>query len=729
MSRTVLVRLAEHELRRPSALRAFLSDSTPAELEWLRKFGAGNGVLSEGELHTDIGGDSAVALRRLAARGLVVPGPFNADPPVNSYDVNSPQAPLWCPYWVIAAIRGDKIAHEYIAYKGEVAIEKTGDFRTFEQDLMTLADHLSRGTVRRRKSGFPGKRFLAHIAKAIGLSGEQFDAERFETNTRLLFLYDLLDDLGGLAVRHERVSTSHMVDAFFAKPAAERIDAYLESWQQITRYNEMYRIPELSYARQSPEYDAGDGRTDDMPTAERLLAAREFLLGLASRFPAGCWLRLSDVIEAAYEADDAFLIGSPKGYTYAHAPLYRGINSVDGDKDAAIWWTGIERAGNWNQVEGRFIRELFAGSLADIGLFDVGSASDGTQLIRMNRLGAWLLANDECPDLSVPKNSALIVQPDFEIIVFPEGRDVSIVWPLIQATETVSSDRALTLKLTADGMRHAAQRGMNGATFVQFLETYSRAQLPPNVRQAISDWNRRNLQVTITKYVDLVEGDTPDEFARFIQSVNSDKIAVRQLSDTIGVVSIRLAKAGPMSAFDYQGKLPPTLIVDDNLGITVQTARENWGTRTSLGGIAEQVGTNTFEITRRSAFAALDFGITHEHAHAFLQSVATTPLSARALFKLRSLFASVAPVALADALLLQFANETDLTAAMAVEDFRACLLQRVGPTTAVVNSEKAADLRALLHDFGIATNAPYIREAKLPSKPLGEVRKPPGDER
>ena len=718
MTKFMLGHLIASELFRPSVLRSLLADLSPEEREWLDLFRRNRGVLRAADLARNRSDMPEAGLRRLAVRGLIVPGPFDGRVPQGTFDVTAPRAPLWCPETVTLLAADERPEPELPPYTGAVVKERPGDFRALEHDLMVLADQLQQAPVRRLKSGFPGKRFLTRVAGRLRVPVDAAALNRMETSGRILLLYDLLEELGLLRSRHDRITTSPAIEEFFREPPHERVAEVLEGWQQLTRYNEMYHIKELAFGREFPDYEGGEGKADDLPTPERLVGAREFLLALAGRMPPGAWVALDEVINAAYLLDDGFLIRPPQSYFYAHAPLYLGIWLADDSQVVGMWSWGIERAGNWRLVEGRFIREVLAGSLHAVGMIDVAETPDGRTLLRLNDLGAWLIAGGPKPELSLPPGRALVVQPNFDIIVFPEGQDVSLLWPLLQATEVISRDVTLTLRLTADSIYRASQRGISAASVLSLLQAHARSPIPENVRQAMEDWDHRNQQVAITTYVDLIEAESAERFAELLAEVNGKQTIIRPLSETVGVVVGPVSKLPPMTTLDYQAPLPPAVTISPDLDITIEPAKENWRVRLRLAAIAEKTGPNTFRITRKSVARGVANGYYYDEALELLRLSAKDGLPTRAAFKLQGLFGHHGPASVGEVRILQVTRETVLTTMLEIEDFRELLLQRLGPTTALVRTERMETLLAVLEEFGIPNDAASLREVRLP-----EVRK------
>lgn len=721
ISKKALIRLLAAELFRSTLIRNHLAALNEPERVWITRFQQHGGALSAdqvAELQADE--QSAISLRKLTTRGLVLPGPFDGSIPQGRFDVTDPHGPLWCPEPVRLLAIERSPTSLIRPFRGSAYNVKIGDRRHLEHDLMAMADQLGQAPVRRLKSGFPGKRFLARVAERLSEPIDTSRIDRMETAGYLLFVYEIMSQLGMLRTRNDRISTSQQVEAFFRNTPVVRVHALLDAWRDATWYNELYQIPELVLEHDSPDYEHSDGKTNDLPTPDGLISAREYLLDLAASMPVDTWVSLQSVMYAVYVHEDCFLIKPPRNHFYAHAPLYHGIWVTNENDVRGVWSNGLERAGNWSIVECGFIRTVFTESLHLLGLIDVAESDDGETLVRLNAVGAWLLAGAEEPELALPRGKALVVQPNFDIIVFPEGRDVSLLWPLMQSAEVISRDVALTLRITADSIFRAAQRGITAASILELLQTHARAPVPDNVAQAMSDWDQRYQQATISVSVDLVEASSAEEFDRFIEEANAEQTLVRRLSDTIGIVTGPYAKLPPMTVLNYHKTLPPSIHVDDDLEVNIEPARENWLLRPRLTTIAERTGSNRYRITRESVDRAGASNDLHREILELLHTSALEEIPARAVFKLQCLFDTVGPASLGDVTVMQVAQEHVLTRMLEIDDFRELFLQRLGPTTVIVRTDRVDELNDLLDDFGIPeSDAAFTKEALPPRRERG----------
>jgi hypothetical protein len=708
VSKGAIVQLLAAEFLRGSALRKLIDDLPDEDRQLLISLAA-NG---DGPALTQ---STMPGVARLAQVGLVVPD-SRVDGTPSGFDPAQPSETLRVPDPILFLAHGDDARWLHTPWVGNVAEERIADVRLIEHDLMVMANEIHHSPVRRLKSGYPGKRFLTRVATRLRRECDLSGVKRIEVSGWVMLLYMLLETVGLLRTRHERITTAETVADHFQSDPRARAQTMLSAWLRQCNYNEFYVIPDLVLQREFADYDHGDGKVDDLPGIDKLREAREFVLSLVKDLPPGEWVLIDDIIGLAFLRDDQFLMEPPQSHFYAHAPLYQGVWS-SGDPDAGgVWSGGMERAGNWRHVEGRFISEVLTGSLHALGVLDHAETPDGRTLVRLNQLGASLLCDEPDHGMELSKGQSLVVQPNFDIIVFPEGQDVSILWPLLQATEVIARDVTLTLRLTSETMYRASQRGGSADEILDLLELHARTPVPENVVQAIGDWGSRHQRVTVTTRVDLVEAPSDQAFDEFLEEVNDERTLVRRISDTVGVVVGPITRLPAMTELDYIGDLPPCVHLSDDLEVTIVPEREHWSLRAKLEIIAEQTGPETFRITRKSVGRGIASGCLCDELLALLRQASLDELPSRAVFKLQGLFGHLGPAGLGEGVFLQVSRETVLTSMLEISDFRKVILQRLGPTTALIDPDCLMKAHELLESFGIRPDLSFLHEKSLPGK-------------
>jgi hypothetical protein len=128
--------------------------------------------------------------------------------------------------------------------------------------------------------------------------------------------------------------------------------------------------------------------------------------------------------------------------------------------------------------------------LFPLGLVDVGMHQGRVTALRLSRLGAELLETEPAARVGGTRSS-VIVQPDFEVLVFP-GDDVHDVVHLFDrfACRT-KSDHVHQFRIDEASVRTGIGDGLTGAQIVQELTDRARVPIPQNVLYSLEEWSQK----------------------------------------------------------------------------------------------------------------------------------------------------------------------------------------------------------------------------------------------
>jgi len=152
-------------------------------------------------------------------------------------------------------------------------------------------------------------------------------------------------------------------------------------------------------------------------------------------------------------------------------------------------------------------RELAPRALAElhaIGVWDVALRKHLPVAFRLGRLAAQ--AFGRCP-AAHPSGKALIVNPDFEVIVLPEGDVGELLYQLDCFCERGKQDQTHHLKITKGAVQRAAAGGVDCEHMTTLLQTHSRVEVPQNVVYSIENWCRGVRVVRVAERCILETGD------------------------------------------------------------------------------------------------------------------------------------------------------------------------------------------------------------------------------
>jgi hypothetical protein len=127
--------------------------------------------------------------------------------------------------------------------------------------------------------------------------------------------------------------------------------------------------------------------------------------------------------------------------------------------------------------------------LFPLGLVDIGMHQGRVSALRLSRLGAELLDAEPAGKVGGTR-CAVIVQPDFEILVFP-GDDVHDVVHLFDRfAQRTKSDHVHQFKIDQKSVRAGLADGLSGHQIVQELTDRARVPIPQNVLYSLEEWTR-----------------------------------------------------------------------------------------------------------------------------------------------------------------------------------------------------------------------------------------------
>jgi hypothetical protein len=130
--------------------------------------------------------------------------------------------------------------------------------------------------------------------------------------------------------------------------------------------------------------------------------------------------------------------------------------------------------------------------LFPLGLVDIGMHQGRVTALRLSRLGAELLDAEPAGKVGGTRSS-IIVQPDFELLVFP-GDDVhEVVHLLDRFARRLKSDHVHQFKLDAASVQAGVADGLSGSQMLQELTDRARVPIPQNVLYSLEEWAQRPL--------------------------------------------------------------------------------------------------------------------------------------------------------------------------------------------------------------------------------------------
>ncbi len=131
-----------------------------------------------------------------------------------------------------------------------------------------------------------------------------------------------------------------------------------------------------------------------------------------------------------------------------------------------------------------------------LGVVEMGyDAAGHACALRLTPLGAELLGM--IPSRELEGAGHLVVNPDFEVVLFPEERSHELIFQLDRFCDREFSDSLIHYRITPGSLHRALQQGFDLDEILELLRSRSRTPLPQNVLYSLESWARRDGMVTL----------------------------------------------------------------------------------------------------------------------------------------------------------------------------------------------------------------------------------------
>jgi hypothetical protein len=135
---------------------------------------------------------------------------------------------------------------------------------------------------------------------------------------------------------------------------------------------------------------------------------------------------------------------------------------------------------------GRAVEDLLLKDLFSLGLVDVALRGGDVAGVRISRLGRRLILGE--PEVPASRTKPLIVNPDFEMLVLPEGDIADLLLDLDRIAVREGTGEVVHCRLDRGRIERAAVDGRKPEEIVALLKKHARAELPQNVAYTIRSW-------------------------------------------------------------------------------------------------------------------------------------------------------------------------------------------------------------------------------------------------
>lgn len=183
--------------------------------------------------------------------------------------------------------------------------------------------------------------------------------------------------------------------------------------------------------------------------------------------------------------------------------------------------------------------------LYPLGVVDVALSGDEPAGVRLTDLGRRLLSGERLTQPSAPQGPSrdvakpLVVNPDFEVLLYPEGDVNEIAHRLSRFASRTKSEEVAHYRIARDDIERAVVKGMTAPEILDFLEKHARAPVPQNVAYSIGEWARRVAFATQRDVV-LLTTDDASALERVLATPDVARLVIERLSPTAAALRARV---------------------------------------------------------------------------------------------------------------------------------------------------------------------------------------------
>lgn len=576
------------------------------------------------------------------------------------------------------------------------------------------------------QSGQLGVRDREAIGAALGMGRGPEDVRigeglsfRFQP---VAFLRSVLGAAGLLEVSGDRVlRTTPEALQFISQPPSRQAETLLDAWLRGGE-SELFWLAHLKCDRRASS-------PTSIPDDERVGRARKFLLDLIREAVVpGYRYDLAEFVRLARWRDVEFLVSwrdpAPyrwSSYYYDRDPLIQPVYAGITLEDARGRSRSLTMGQDWDLVEGAYIRAVFEGPLTWLGIVEAESYGAGDLSFALTSLGARTLRIEGGPrpeaESAVPAaTDALIVQPNFEILIYDPDDRLDLLFQIDRFAERVSVDRVALYRLTRDSLCSGLQLGLRVEDVVAVLEGAARAPLPQNVEVSLRDWARQFEEVRWLRNAWLLEVSDPVDLDRWLALPELASALDQRVSPTVALLTgerppdlpgLLRGRGAEVSVVDASEPLTPSVYISNEGVVQVPEIDGHMYLRHALSRVADRQPDQdqlvTFRVTPSSVARAREGGLTTADVLSTFEKASRWSLPPGFLVRVKGWSGAYASVALGPVGYFVAPDAESFRELRVDPDLADLFLADVSPASAIVRLEALETLNLALADRGIAT--------------------------
>jgi Helicase conserved C-terminal domain len=247
----------------------------------------------------------------------------------------------------------------------------------------------------------------------------------------------------------------------------------------------------------------------DMPgDVVHQLPMRRLLLGVLRHFEPGVWL---DAMSLPFLARHHYLSELP------------GEDAMASDNGSFPLRASSDLNGlAWNLFT--WVRK----HLYLLGFIDMGyDVSGRASCIRLTDMGAEFLGMIPATELTAAGH--VVVNPDFEVVLFPGERSHELVYRLDRFADREKSDNLVHYRMTPSSLHRALSEGVSLDEVLGLLRQLSRTPLPQNVEYSLESWARSDGMVTYRESESMLTCESAEILDRIARHPELGRIGLDRL--------------------------------------------------------------------------------------------------------------------------------------------------------------------------------------------------------
>lgn len=476
-------------------------------------------------------------------------------------------------------------------------------------------------------------------------------------------------ELGCVARKQSRLTTTARGGEWASQPYADRMRDLLHAYLSAQELSDAKLFfPQILNALD-----------EHLPRGSlRRTYHRRMLVQVLREQPEGVWHSVDALTTALYNLDRNVLCLEER---------WRGI--VANVREVTAAWKDRQ----WRMREQRFFAWMIRNLFRDLGLVEL--AEEG-RLFRVTPTGRYALDLGPAPaDQAGAAADALVVQPDFEVVVYADRCPPSLRRKLDTFCERVQRGMVSTYRLTQSSVYRGVRNGMPLSTFLGLIETHSKRPIPANVRHQLSSWERKLEAVRVYSSSELLECASDKEATSLLHDCNGAR--------RIGERFILLAGYCPPTdaIVDYRESRRPCLHQDAGLTVRVPWEKSDLFVQRRLEELGDlsidAQGDLVLRLTKRKLTHAEDWCL---HL-AQLEALSDLPLAGRYRVALQAWSGELETAASRTATLVRFEDPETCEAVLEFPDVAEHTEGRLGLYTLVIKQGQLGRFKKKLRERSI----------------------------